>query len=282
MVTSNELPGGISSNTLAFLDLDHPGAKDPEYRDRRVQIANLARVFREQPADPFPIVSYTEQEHQVWRQCFAALWPLQEKHACNAYLEGRQRLALPEDHIPQLADVSGRLASYEGFRLRPVEGLVVPRIFLQQLERRIMLSTQYIRHPSRPFFTPEPDIVHELLGHAAMFTHAPFVALSRLIGRGARLSSDGQLEQIGRLYWFTVEFGLIQEEGETRAFGAGLLGGVEDLTRAFASGADVRPFDLEEIVAMDYDFNHPQPIYFVIPSFDELCAAVETFVSSLG
>jgi len=282
MVTSNELPGGTSSNPVAFLDLDHPGAKDPEYRDRRVHIANLARAFREQPADPFPIVSYTEQEHQVWRQCFAALWPLQEKHACNAYLEGRQRLALPEDHIPQLADVSGRLASYEGFRLRPVEGLVLPRIFLQQLERRIMLSTQYIRHPSRPFFTPEPDIVHELLGHAAMFTHAPFVALSRLIGRGARLSSDGQLEQIGRLYWFTVEFGLIQEEGETRAFGAGLLGGVEDLTRAFASGADVRPFDLEEIVSMDYDFNHPQPIYFVIPSFDKLCAAVETFVSSLG
>jgi phenylalanine-4-hydroxylase len=282
MLTMNEPQEGTLRETLPILDLDHPGAKDADYRERRVHIASLARAFRDEPNDPYPIVSYTEPEHEVWRQCFAALLPLQEKHACNAYLEGRRRLALPEGHIPQLADVSGRLASYEGFRLWPVEGLVLPRIFMQHLERRIMLSTQYIRHPSRPFFTPEPDIVHELLGHAPMLSHAPFVALSRLIGRGARWSNDEQLEQIGRLYWFTVEFGLIEEEGETRAFGAGLLGGVEDLTRAFASGADVRPFDLEEIISMDYDYNHPQPIYFVIPSFDELCGTVSDFVASLS
>jgi len=282
MVSANEPAAGTLRDTLPILDLDHPGAKDPDYRDRRVHIASLARAFREAPTEPFPVVDYTAAEHDVWRQCAAALHDLQQRHACRAYHEGRARLALPTDRIPQLGEVSQRLQSFEGFRLWPVEGLVLPRIFLQHLERSIMLSTQYIRHPSRPFFTPEPDIVHELLGHAPMFTHRPFVELSNLIGRGARLANDEQLEHMGRLYWFTVEFGLIEEDGETKAFGAGLLGGVEDLTRALSADADVRPFDLEEVIGIDYDYNHPQPIYFIIPSFDELRATVERFVSSLG
>jgi phenylalanine-4-hydroxylase len=282
MLSADEPAAGTLRDTLPILDLDHPGAKDPDYRDRRVHIASLARSFRDNPAAPFPVVDYNAAEHDVWRQCAAALHELHRRHACRAYLEGRQRLALPTDQIPQLGEVSARLQSFQGFRLWPVEGLVLPRIFLQHLERSIMLSTQYIRHPSRPFFTPEPDIVHELLGHAPMFTHAPFVAMSNLIGRGARLANDEQLEQMGRLYWFTVEFGLVEEDGEPKAFGAGLLGGVEDLTRALSDGADLRPFDLEEVITIDYDYNHPQPIYFVIPSFDELRATVERFVSSLG
>jgi phenylalanine-4-hydroxylase len=224
-------------------------------------------------------VDYTFDEDGVWRKCQALLAELHAAHACQAYAEGRRKLDLPIDRIPQLGEVSEHLRSFQGFRLWPVEGLVLPRIFLRHLERRIMLSTQYIRHPSRPLFTPEPDIIHELLGHAPMFTHRRFVELSELIGTGARLANDEQLEQMSRLYWFTVEFGLIEERGGVRAFGAGLLGGIEDLRRAFSDDADVRPFDLEEIIDLDYDYNHPQPIYFVIPSFDQLHSDVNRLIS---
>lgn len=269
---------GVLDDTLPILDLDHPGASDPAYRRRREHIASVARAFREDPASPFPVVEYTPEEDRVWAQCQHVLAELHEQHACQAYRSGRRQLSLPADRIPQLGEVSRRLERIEGFRLWPVEGLVLPRIFLRHLERRIMLSTQYIRHPSRPFFTPEPDIIHELLGHAPMFTNHRFAELSQLIGRGARLASDEQLEQLGRLYWFTVEFGLIEEEGEVRAFGAGLLGGIEDLRRAFSADADIRPFDLDEVVDLPYDYNHPQPIYFVIRSFDALQRDVERFL----
>jgi phenylalanine-4-hydroxylase len=278
--SSPEAQSDVLENTLPILDLDHPGASDPEYRKRREHIASVARAFRDDPSSPFPVVDYSPEEDAVWKQCQGQLAELHERHACRAYVEGRRKLALPTDRIPQLGEVSERLAEIEGFRLWPVEGLVLPRIFLRHLERRIMLSTQYIRHPSRPLFTPEPDIVHELLGHAPMFTHRAFAEFSALVGRGARLADDEQIEKMSRLYWFTVEFGLIEEGDEVRAFGAGLLGGIEDLQRAFSGEADLRPFDLEEIVELDYDYNHPQPIYFVIPSFDRLRAEVKRLIAS--
>jgi phenylalanine-4-hydroxylase len=271
----------LLADTLPILDLDHPGSSDPDYRARRLHIASLARAYREKPDGAFPVVEYTAAEHEVWREVQAVLAELHAQHACRAYGEGRAKLALPAMHIPQLGEVSARLAGVTGFRLWPVEGLVLPRLFLQHLERGIMLSTQYIRHPSRPFFTPEPDIVHELLGHAPMLAHGPLAELSRLVGKGARLASDAELERLGRLYWFTVEFGLIEESGAVKAFGAGLLGGIEDLRRAFSNEADVRPFELEQVLSLEYDYNHPQPVYFVIPSFERLCADVAAFVARL-
>lgn len=268
----------VLKDTLPILDLDHPGASDEAYRQRREHIASVARAFRDDPNRPFPVVEYTADEDGVWKQCESLLAELHERYACRAYGEGRRKLALPTERIPQLGEVSERLHGLEGFRLWPVEGLVLPRIFLKHLERRIMLSTQYIRHPSRPLFTPEPDIIHELLGHAPMLTHPAFAEFSQLVGKGARIANDEQLEQMSRLYWFTVEFGLIEEPEGIRAFGAGLLGGIEDLRRAFADDADVRPFDLEEIIEIDYDYNHPQPIYFVIPSFSKLRRDVEMLI----
>jgi phenylalanine-4-hydroxylase len=272
----------VLAGTLPILDLDHPGATDPAYRERRLHIASLARAYRQRPDGPFPVVEYTHEEHEVWRTCESTLADLHARHACRAYREGRAKLALPTDHIPQLREVSDRLAALEGFRLWPVEGLVLPRVFLEHLERGIMLCTQYIRHPSRPLFTPEPDIVHELLGHAPMLAHRAIADFSRTVGRGARLGNDAEIEQLGRLYWFTVEFGLLEEQGQVRAFGAGLLGGIEDLRRAFSPGADLRPFDLEQILGLDYDYNHPQPIYFVIPSLAALSTAVDELVSRFG
>jgi phenylalanine-4-hydroxylase len=280
-VRHNELIStpSLLEETLPVLDLDHPGASDPAYRARRLHIAQLARAFRDDPTGPVPRVEYTEQEHAVWRQVCAVLGDLHEHRACRAYRRGRVQLNIPTDHIPQLGDVSERLATTAGgFRLWPVEGLVLPRIFLTHLEQGVMHATQYLRHPSRPFFTPEPDIIHELLGHAPLFADADFAAFSRLIGQAARLADDEQLEHMSRLYWFTVEFGLIEEDGGVRAFGAGLLGGVEDLERAFSDAAEVKPFDLAEVIETSYDYEHPQPTYFVIPSFAALRQEMEQFI----
>ena len=150
---------------LVRLDPDHPGFRDAVYRARRNQIARIALAYK--PGEPVPRIEYTEEEHAVWRAVWEKLAPVHARHACRAYREAHARLALDPTRIPQLADVNPQLKARTGFQMVPVAGLVTSRVFLGQLGQGTFLSTQYIRHASRPLYTPEPDVVHELVGHAA-------------------------------------------------------------------------------------------------------------------
>ncbi|MEP6924505.1 MAG: phenylalanine 4-monooxygenase, partial [Pyrinomonadaceae bacterium] len=209
------------------LHLDHPGANDVEYRTRRDFIASLSKKFRE--TGKITDVDYDEREQNVWRIVAGKLEELQSKRATKSYLEAKQKLGISNQRIPQLSEMNRRLGELSGFRLAPIEGLVETRGFLSWLSWRTMLCTQYIRHWSRPEYTPEPDIVHEAIGHIPMLTNRDFADFSQSVGHGARIATDEQLEELGRLYWFTVEFGLIEEDGDTKAFGAGLLSSFGEL-----------------------------------------------------
>ncbi len=173
-----------------------------------------------------------------------------------------------------------RLKELSNFRLAPIEGLVETRGFLSWLSYRTMLCTQYIRHPSRPEYTPEPDIVHEAIGHIPMFTNRNFADFSQFIGHGARIATDEQLEELGRLYWFTVEFGLIEENGELKAYGAGLLSSFGELENAFGGDVERRPFDLKKVIKSEYDYSHMQPVLYVIPSYAELKEETQKYIES--
>src|SRR5437879_716732 len=152
----------LDRNAIVQLDPDHPGFRDREYRKRRNQIAQLAVNFR--PGDQIPDAPYTAEEHQVWRTIWTALEPAHRQHACAEYLESLRRLSFDPDRIPQLREVNEKVQAISGFRLEPVAGLVQPRVFLENLANGVFLCTQYIRHYSTPFYTPEPDVVHEILG----------------------------------------------------------------------------------------------------------------------
>ncbi len=264
-----------------ILDLDHPGSHDIEYRKRREAIAKLAKEYRKNPEMEIPEVDYTKNEETMWKEVNEVLSDLHDKHASSTYIQARKKLDMPIGHIPQLREVSKKINTFENFKLAPIEGLVDARTFLSQLEKGIMMCTQYIRHTSRPTFTPEPDIIHELLGHAPMFVNKEIVEFSKFIGRGARCANKEQLEQLGRLYWYTLEYGMIEENGEAKAFGAGLLGGIEDLNNATKDNADVRPFDLEEIINTDFNYSFLQKRYFVVPSFEILKKETEKFIEKI-
>ena len=162
---------------------DHPGATDEVYRARRNTIAALALAWH--PGEPIPRAAYTEEEHEVWRVACAHLDELHETLACAEYLEGKRLLGLPEDHVPQLDDVTELLAPLTGFRYIPAAGLVPLRDFYGSLADRLFHSTQYIRHYSVPLYTPEPDVVHEVVGHANCLALPRFAALYQ-VGRGGR------------------------------------------------------------------------------------------------
>ena len=267
---------------ISQLSLDHPGANDVDYRERRDFIAHLARDFREKcrigERPPIPRIDYTEAETEVWKYVFDQLEEVQSRRACSFYLEARRHLGIKRESIPQLEDMDRKLREMTGFRLAPVEGLVEPRSFLSWLEKRTMLCTQYVRHHSRPDYTPEPDIIHEAIGHIPSFTNEAFAGYSQHIGRGARVANDDQLEQLSRLYWFTVEFGLVEESDSFRAFGAGLLSSFSELEHAFSDDVERRAFDLEEVINTPYDYSDMQPVLFVIPSYGYLKEATRSFI----
>jgi phenylalanine-4-hydroxylase len=257
---------------LVALDPDHPGFRDRDYRRRRDAIAAAAAGHR--AGDEPPRIAYARAEQRVWRQVLAALEPLHRRFACRAYLDAARALRLPPTRIPQLAEVNAALMPRAGFAMEPVAGLVSPRDFLAALGRSRFLSTQYVRHPSRPLYTPEPDVIHELVGHAATLADPTFVALNRAFGRATRRArDDAAMQRIDRLYWFTLEFGLVEEAGEIKAVGAGLLSSSGELER-FAARAILRPFAADEVVATGFDPTGYQERLFVASSWPALVAGV--------
>lgn len=262
------------------LPLEHPGAHDPEYRKRRDHIASMSKRFRLDAAHRIIDVDYTPEEQKIWQIVATKLEELHRKHASSFYLEAKKKLGITNERIPQISELSRRLTELTGFRLAPIEGLVDTRAFLSWLAWRTMLSTQYIRHSSRPEYTPEPDIVHEAIGHIPMFTNPDFADFSQFIGHGARVASDKQLEELGRLYWFTVEFGLVEEAGEIKAYGAGLLSSFGELENAFTDKVERRPFDLEEVTNTPFSYSDMQPVLYIIPSYEYLKDVTRKYIES--
>jgi len=263
---------------LVLLDPDHPGFRDPGYRERRNAIARLAQAYR--PGEPAPRVDYSEEEHAVWHRVWEHLSPLHASRAVREWRRAADTLALDVRRVPQLVDVNSELASGIGIEMLPVGGLISARGFLSALGRGVFLSTQYMRHPSRPLYTPEPDVIHELVGHATSFLAPEVVHLSRLFGEAALGADAPTLEKIERVYWYTLEFGLAKERGEPRAYGAGLLSSYGELG-GFADRAELAPFDIDRISRTPYDPTDYQKVLFVAESFEGMVREVETWLTAI-
>jgi phenylalanine-4-hydroxylase len=266
-----------SEGEIVRLDPDHPGFRDPVYRARRNEIARLALSYRE--GDPLPRVDYTPEEQAVWRTTWQRLGPLHETHACGEWLASSRALSLDRTVVPQLGDLNGRLAA-SGFRMLPVAGLISGRGFLSAMAEGVFLATQYMRHHTVPFYTPEPDVIHELVGHAASLFHPDIVALSRRFGEAARRASEATMKKLELVYWYTLEFGLVREEGALRTYGAGILSSFGEMER-MTTEAELRPLDFDDASARPYDPTRYQPVLYVSPSFPEMVRDVSAWLESL-
>lgn len=260
-------------NRLVQLDRDHPGFRDPAYRTRRDRIARLAL---DHAGGPAPRVDYSPREHAVWELVCERLDLLHQRGVAAPLRHAAERLALDRRRIPQLADVSAVLETAGRFQLRPVAGLVEPAVFLAALADSAFLATQYVRHPTAPLYTPEPDVIHELIGHAASLLQPEIAALSRAFGR-CSLCGDATLRvEVERVYWWSLEFGAVLEDGELKAAGAGLLSSCGELERLLGPDCPERlPFEPESMATADYDPTDLQPRVHVAESW-------EAFVGVLG
>ena len=188
-------------------------------------------------------------------------------------------LDLPTDHVPQLDEVTARLTPLTGFQYLPVAGLAPLREFYGSFAGRAFFSTQYLRHHSVPLYTPEPDIVHEVIGHANQLANPRFAAIYEQVGQAvARTESPEALGFMSRVFWFTLEFGVVEEDGEPKAYGAGILSSVGELD--LFQHAEIRPLNFAEMGTTQYDITRYQPVLYAAPSFEALCGALEDFYSA--
>lgn len=266
-----------SGAVTVHLAHDHPGANDPDYRRRRNEIATAALAWR--PGEPTPTIDYTEAEQEVWRTVSRELALKHSRYAIREFREAKEAVGMPVDRVPGLDEITELVRPLTGWSYVPAAGLVPLEEFYGSLADRVFHSTQYVRHPDVPLYTPEPDIIHEVIGHGHLIATPTFGELHRLAGEAARRLSDrDNLLFLSKVFWFSLEFGVVVEDGEIRAYGAGILSSYGEIEE-FRSMRH-RPIDIVEMGTADYDITAYQPVLYLASSVQEVVDVIGWFFAT--
>jgi len=222
---------------------------------------------------------YTAEEHATWDILFARQAKLLPGRASQAYLKGLDVLRLSNGGIPNFEELSERLMKLTGWQVVAVPGLVPDEVFFDHMANRRFVAGNFIRRPDQLDYIQEPDVFHDVFGHVPMLADPVFADYLEAYGRGGQRAMElGALKNLGRLYWYTVEFGLIEEPEGLRIYGSGIVSSFAESQFALEDPSPNRiRFDLKRVMRTDYRIDDFQQNYFVIPSFDELLrVTVET------
>ena len=219
--------------------------------------------------------SYTAAEHDRWDRLFRRQREVTRGRACQAALDAMTALELSASGIPDMAQLSDKLEALTGWRIVPVAELVPDDVFFNHLANRRFPAGAFIRPEAEFDYLQEPDIFHDIFGHVPMLANPVFADFMEAYGKGGQRAMDlGQLHNLARLYWYTVEFGLIRESGDLRIYGAGILSSPNETVFALEGESPNRiAFDLQRIMRTKYIIDDFQQTYFVIDSFDALLEA---------
>ena len=219
--------------------------------------------------------AYTEEQHSVWAELVRRVLPELRRHAAREYLEGFEIIGLQEDRLPELAAVSARLAPRTGWNSTPVSGFLPAPAFFEMLASRRFPTTTWLRSRESLEYTPEPDIFHDVFGHVPMHAHPVFADFLERYGRVcAAIADAGVLEKLGRLFWYTVEFGVIRQEGETKVYGSGLISSHGECLNVVEGHCAIHDFRLDEVLATRVKVDELHKLLFAVRSFDEIYEAM--------
>lgn len=219
--------------------------------------------------------SYTAEEHDRWDRLFARQVALLEGRAAPAFMSGLEKLKLSDGGIPDFRALSERLKALTGWTVVAVPDLVPEDVFFDHLANRRFPAGNFIRPERQLDYLEEPDVFHDVFGHVPMLAHPNFANYMEAYGKGGQRAANlGVLDHLARLYWYTVEFGLVNTDEGLRIYGAGIVSSKGESVFALESPSPNRVhFDLERVMTTDYRIDDYQQTYFVIDGFQELLAA---------
>ena len=245
------------------------------------------QIFIHQPYD-----LYSEDNQESWRKLYALLHPKWERFANEKFLQGIRSLCLKPDRIPTLDEVNAFLEPLTGFKAKAVSGYVPTFLFFDSLKKREFPTTITIRDSQTLHYLPEPDIFHDIAGHVPMHTDKTFADVLVKFGslaevaakRHAHLTNEKEkmakirsnIQALSRFFWFTIEFGLMHENGHVCVYGSGLLSSADEIEHAIIAPEVQRyPFRLEWAINQSFEIDHFQPLLFIVDSFEDLYKEVE-------
>jgi len=236
-----------------------------------------------QIGDDIDYPDYPASDHETWRLLVERQMEQLPGRACNAYMAGQETLQIEPDRIPDLATLSRRLEDQTGWTVANVPGLIHEKDFFTLLSERKFPSTNYVRGRDELDYTPAPDCFHDMFGHMPMLTQPDFADFYQLFGQAALTAEGADRPRLERFHWFTVEFGLIREQGERRIFGAGIVSSNEEVTHALSDEVTLHAFDPEHIVEKDdYEVYNLQDELFVLDSFEQLVDGFRAWTTRQG
>lgn len=237
-----------------------------QYRDADVKVTtghqpDLSKVL---------VPHYSSEQHETWAIMFDRQMKALPGKASQEFLDGLKRLNLPSDRIPALKDISKNLEKATGWKITRVEGLVPEKEFFECLSQKLFPCTDFIRGRNELEYTPSPDMFHDLFGHLPLITNQAFADFYETFGKAALNADEKMLEKLQRIYWFSVEFGLIENHEGLRIYGSGILSSVGEVIYSLGNQVRRHAFDFEKVGNQYFEIHHMQEDIFVIPSFEWL------------
>ena len=241
------------------------------------------------PAPPIPTFisqqweKYTLEDHAVWGLLFERRMRELERTGSRVFLDGAAAIGLNPVTVPRLSEVNKRLGSRTGWNAVPVSGFLPAQQFFECLSKRRFPTTVAVRPRSQLDYLPEPDIFHDVFGHVPLHSDPHFGDFLQRFGAvAAAARSEEETLQMARLFWFTVEFGLVREDGELKVYGSGLISSAGDAANALSPACERRPFSLDAVLAQPVEIDRLQDVLFVVEDFAQLFDAVEEASRRIG
>jgi phenylalanine-4-hydroxylase len=219
---------------------------------------------------------YTPGQHAVWAELVRRRRAQINAHACQEYLGGYEIIGLQDDRLPNLRAISDRIGPRTGWSAMPVSGFLPGEAFFEMLAARKFPTTTWIRGQDSLEYIPEPDIFHDVFGHVPMHAHPVFADFLQHYGSICAKAENAEiLERLGRLFWYTVEFGLIRQNGKIKVYGSGVISSHRECTNVIEAGCEVKDFDLDDVLETPVKVDEIQKRLFAIESFDQIYGAVQ-------
>jgi phenylalanine-4-hydroxylase len=226
--------------------------------------------------------AYTDEQHEVWSILYRRRMDTLASTASRVFLDGARAIGLQPDRVPDLAQVNARLRPVTGWSAVPVSGFIPASDFFRLLSQRQFPTTITVRPREQLDYLPEPDIFHDVFGHVPLHADPTFADFLQRFGMVAtRARTEEETRQMARLFWFTVEFGLIRENG-VKVYGSGLISSASDAANALSDKCERRPFSLDDVINQPFEIDHLQDVLFVAGSFEQLFDAVRRMEARLA